>query len=125
MPYKDPHVRAYAQRICRRSIRHPSWRQVAYDCGFVCVNAAEDEWWDTCEIDYNLEFHELFEENKKVNRETPKLQSRILLCRACHQLQGAFFPMNRGNVSRVLEDIDFEMLMLGGIARWKTIYKIV
>ncbi len=111
-------------RTSRRNLTHPGWRQIAYDQGFVCINAADEAWWEICEITYNLEYHEPFGENKPKNENSPKLQSRFLMCRACHQHQGTFFPYERGRVSMLLEDIDREIRKLGSWNKWIEFYGI-
>ncbi|KKN24180.1 hypothetical protein LCGC14_0897460 [marine sediment metagenome] len=111
-------------RTSRRNRFHPDWRQIAYDQGFVCTNAADEAWWEVCEVTYNLEYHEPFGENRPKDEDSPKMQSRILMCRACHQQQASFFPYEFGRVSMLLEDIDCEIRKLGSLNKWIEHYGI-
>jgi len=71
-----------------------------------------------------LQFHEPFGEDKLG---WGIFQSRVLLCPAHHDIaERQFFHDNRFSwPSKVMEDVAFEMLMLGGYDKWVEEFNLV
>lgn len=100
--------RRFQCRLANRTYRHGNWRQVVVDCGGMCTN---------CYAVRTLEFHEPFGEDKYG---WGKFQTRVLLCHDCHSLEHEkMFAENRNiQPSRLMEDVDIEIIMEGGYNNW-------
>lgn len=114
MPYNDPIKARRQKRVWARTHRHPNWREVAYEQGFICRDYFVTP---DCEYDVNFEFH---------HNGLP--YERVMLCRVCHwtrhNKEGDPFELERGILSQVIDDLDYEIEYAGGLAAWKDRYSI-
>lgn len=123
--YKDPEMRRMVHRGNIRTFRHGNWRQTYIDCMGVCV--AKVNGGRVCGEVEHLEFHECFGENGQ--RNDPKFQVRVLICPFHHSLvddhyHQSSFISTQPNPSRLAEDVDTEMRLVGGYDGWIKKYKL-
>jgi hypothetical protein len=113
MPYKDLIIRGLTQRNSQRKRSHGAdWRGIAWHFGFACANAYNEESYPDCLIDDSLEFH--------APQGEANGRYRIPLCIYCHidAHPEKPFPVGRGSVSMLIQDIYLEMEFDGGYFIW-------
>lgn len=124
-PYKSKDRWNLCQRGVTRRRRHGDWRQIVIDCGGMCVWRDPDG--TLCGRIEHLEFHEVFgEDDNGSNSLQGKMQERILLCPKHHALSHPQRMSTEFNLkkSRVMGDIDEEILNCGGYDQWLEKYKL-
>jgi len=127
MAYKQSERYKRLHRGIVRKQRHGAdWRGIAWKYGFSCANHVSKGHPD-CLGDEELEFHEPFGEARQPTMF--KLQARVLLCKPCHLEEHITeysngFPLERGQVSMLVEDVYAEMEDTGGYWRWLHKYDV-
>ena len=100
--------RLFQSRMTKRKYKHGDFRQTFIDCAGQCVVCFEDDF---------LEIHEPFGENK--NGMGKRLQTRCLMCAACHSKEHAtIFDHRFIQPSRLALDINIEIILCGGYDKW-------
>ena len=108
--------RKYQNRIAQRAHTHgKNWRQTVVDCGAMCI---------VCYGLNSLEFHERFGDSKMG---PGRLQPRVLLCVECHNAEHAsvFQPNRFTEHSQLLQDVDYEIFMVGSYDNWIKKYELI
>jgi len=111
----------YLERCSKRKRKHGNWRQVVIDCGGMCIWRENGK---ICGAVSNLQFHEPFGEDKLGWN---IFQQRVLLCAYHHDIaEQHIFRDNRFSfASKLMEDISFEILLLGGYDKWVEEFNLV
>lgn len=118
-------AKAVMNRTTQRTWRHGNWRQTYVDCGGICQGRIDGGICGNTEL---LELHEHFGECKNGSEnEQAKLQQRVLLCFTCHKdyHEGYAHLNERRYVSKIHEDVAFEIAVAGGYQEWIRKYGLI
>lgn len=121
-------MRRFQNRMAKRTFKHGNWRQTVINCGGMCITKMDDGL--PCGAVDGLEFHEPFGED---HIGWGIFQSRVLLCYLHHNDEherlgfrhnGHGAPDECIKPSRLMADVDIEMMMCGGYDRWLKKFKL-
>lgn len=126
MPYSNLDRQRLHRRGLDRTRRHGNWRQTYIDCGGQCIAQVNGSEYPCGKTEY-LELHEVWGENQDNGK--GKFQQRVLLCNLhhalvddhCHQYT---FIQGQYQLSQLTEDINLEILVVGGRIAWMEKYKL-
>jgi len=125
MPYKEPEMRRYYWRCKSRKRAHgKNWRQIYVDCDRMCQWRNEDG--ELCGSMDGLEFHENFGEDHNGDG---RMQQRLLLCYYHHYLYHMEYGYGvnncQPNISKLKEDVFFEIERAGSYKKWLEKYGLI
>ena len=100
--HKYPEFHYFRNRMYKRDMRHPGWRQTAVNCGFMCYHC------------YSIDFLELHEPFGEDHWNEGRMQQRVLMCFDCHmEREHPTYYQNgwihRIQMSKLADDIEIEI----------------